>query len=290
MRPLRLLTLLVLIVAELATLTGIVLVLRTTSGISRDWWGINFGGPMQVSEERVIPLKNLHGTLQIVNDVGKVEVRTGAGSYGVQADVHGFGWSEVQARKALQQVRIDTTDTGNGTRVEVQGPVHLAGQMPYANLVVTVPSGLSVDVDASMGSVTLDHVTGNVRVNANMGRVNAVGFKGDLAVDAKMGRVDLEQMAIANTLDVKANMGAVSFAGRLGKQNSFDANMGNIDIDLPAGHAAMQLEADWSMGSWHTSLPLNGTNSEHHAEGVLGRGTVGGRLKVDADMGRIRIN
>jgi hypothetical protein len=84
-------------------------------------------------------------------------------------------------------------------------------------------------------------------------------------------------------------MGAVSFSGRLGKQNTINASMGSITLDLAASHPAMRLDADWSMGSLQNNLPFEGDLSEKRAEGVLGKGSVAGDLRIHANMGSIRI-
>jgi hypothetical protein len=276
-----------LVVAELAVLIAIVSVLRGST--SPDVWSWSWGWGAKAQAERWIELGSIQGPVSIHNDLGRVEVCNAASGHGVRAIVYGHGWSRAQAERSLELVTVDAQETEQGVRVEAKSPRNWRDNSPYADIQVVVPPRTAVSVQADMGRVTIRDLEGDVKVESDMGRVEMSRIQGNVSVSAKMGRVELKQMAVEQQLDVDANMGAVRFSGHLGRRNTFKADMGSITIELPKGHAALQLDAEWRMGSIDNELPLTGELKERRATGVLGSGAPVGELRIRSSMGSIHI-
>jgi hypothetical protein len=287
----RKLALAVAIMAEILTLVAIVLAFRPV--VSNGWrwseanWTIEFGP--QVQEERVIALDEVKGTLRLINNRGKIQIKHDGTPAVARAKVYGYGADKAAAQESLSSVEVTTTIDGADMTIAVKAPNGI-GRMPYADLVVVVPDGINVIVEAAMGDVDVDDFTGVINVVANMGRVDLDNIRGSIDVRANMGSIDLRKIVIEDSLRAHADMGSISFRGSLGKQNSFEANMGGISLRLDDDHPALQLDAAWKMGSFENHLSFNGTVSERQAVGVLGDSNVtGGNLHIRADMGSISI-
>ncbi len=294
MRLRRAILLLLLVLAEAGVLCGIVLV--TSGFIGQGWdagwrWGgiFDVGGPAAVTEATFMPIESAN-RVSVVNDVGKVIVRGApGGQYGVQVTKYGYGLNESRAQKTLAQVVVKMERTADGVRIVADAPDHWGGRIPHADLELTLPSATAVQVGSSMGAVELTGLTAGATIDANMGSVNVVDVKGDIKVEAKMGKVDLRNVTVADVLQVEANMGAVEFQGRLGKDNVIKCHMGSITVRLAAGHPAVNLDADWKMGSLQNDLPFSGESGDRFARGVVGKGQAQGQLRLSANMGSIAI-
>lgn len=287
----RSLLLTVLVALELAVLGAIIAVLQNASvlgGWNQPWFS-RWNGRVEASGEGFIPLEQLKGTLIVHNDAGRVEVINASSGYGVHSTVYAYGENRTEAEANLALVEVSSASSPQGTRIEAKGPRSWAGQRPYADMRVIVPPGTPVEVHAAMGSVVLHDFSGNADIEAGMGRVDVNQARGNMVIRAKMGRIQLQQVVVQEICDIDATMGAIYFSGRMGQKNRFKANMGSITIELPSDHPALTLDAEWSLGSLKNSLPFIGESKEHHAQGVLGPGTPVGTLRIQSEMGSIRI-
>ena len=118
------------------------------------------------------------------------------------------------------------------------------GEIEVRDLTVTG----AVDLNADMGSVTLDAVTaGDVTLSVAMGEVKATSLTADyLTADANMGGVDVSGTLAG--LDISADMGEVDLSGCLTGQMTVDCAMGSVKVDLELTRAEVYLELDTGMG------------------------------------------
>ena len=285
----RWIVLALLVVAEAFVLYGIVVVTTGVTGSQWNWQG-GIGGPFEAKEEVFLPLGNA-ALVEVHNDMGKVIVQSASGDaiVGVQATKRGFGFSNTKAEEALALVDVTVEKTADGYKVVADGPNSWYGRAPRADLVVTLPAGAAVQVQANMGSVRVEDVTANINIDADMGSIDLSDVKGNIIVEANMGSVELKNAIVTDKLDVSADMGSIDFQGRFGQENRIECHMGSIDVELAPNHPALDLFAAWKMGSMNNKVTFSGETQKRSARGVLGTGAVQGSLTVSADMGSITI-
>lgn len=141
-----------------------------------------------------------------------------------------------------------------------------------ADLRLTVPAGVAVNVSSATGDVRADGVTGNVTVDSNNGDVRLSDVTGDVGVHAASGDVRLVGIngnvtAQANSGDVLAdelygktarlssNSGDVrGFFGAVPRNVTAESNSGDVRVGVPRGSGPYQVRADANSGEVRTDV------------------------------------
>lgn len=257
------------------------------------WWtGWLPAGRVEASERFAEEITVDAGSrITVRNDVGPIRITGGEpGMVRVSGEKSGFGWNRAAAEERLARLRVDIREDDGDLIIEgrVAEGVRSVSRGDRVELEVSVPPGAGLEVDAGMGRVFLNGVTGHAAVDADMGTVEVNGFRGSLDVDAGMGAVEIRNTEITERLVVDAGMGRVVFEGHPGQLGRIDAGMGSVEVRLPAG-LSLDLEAEVDLGRLRTELPLTGERGDRSFRGTVGPGTPEGRLVINAGMGEVTI-
>ena len=106
------------------------------------------------------------------------------------------------SRSAATALSAGTRRSGThnrGGRVRITGSG--SGLEAYADLVISVPEGKSVNVYLGVGDITASNVKGDLRLDTSSGRVDVTGTKGDLSVDTGSGDVKVTGASGSADLD-----------------------------------------------------------------------------------------
>lgn len=172
-------------------------------------------------------------TLNIDHPVGTLEVRGGDVKEVVaQLTVSCKGFS---CPEKAEDVRIESKRIGGELRLEVDGfPKH--GRGVEAELVVTVPRNVAVEVDHGVGEVTISGMTADIEVDAGVGEVrisgtaasfreaNAESGVGDVDLTVKGRHVKSESHFVGNTVEWSGGAG--------GSRIDLELGVGSAEIDL----------------------------------------------------------
>jgi Uncharacterized conserved protein len=239
----------------------------------------------------------------IYNLVGTVSVTAGRGDAvtvavtprGADADKLTFGEGTVRGRNALRVIypadRIIYSGMGRGSSTELSvrsdgtfggdeedrhgnrgGRVRITGSgsglEAYADLVISVPEGKSVNVYLGVGDITASNVKGDLRLDTSSGRVDVTGTKGDLSVDTGSGDV---KVTGASGSQISIDTGSGEVNGTELKATSLDVDTGSGDVELSD---VMAEDVTIDTGSGSVNLALK-TTVDH--------------LKVDTGSGNVTI-
>lgn len=131
------------------------------------------------------------------------------------------------------------SDEGNRVRVRGSGD----GLEAWADLVVEIPSGRSVEAYVATGQAEARGVTGDLRIDTGSGSVSAANVTGALVIDTGSGAVDLAD--IRGSVLVDTGSGAVEAARLNGEEIHLDTGSGGIRV---AGVEARAIRIDTGSG------------------------------------------
>ena len=227
--------------------------------------------PIQAQEvERIsgrdVAIYNLAGRVEIVRGSGSdVTVRIDRG--GSDADQLIIETGEIRGRETLRiiypddeivypemgrgsntslSVRDDGTfsdgNGGRGDRVRIRGGGN--GLEAWADLVIEVPAGRSLDVNLAVGEVEADGIDGDLSIDTGSGSVSALDISGSLEIDTGSGSVVAR--GVEGELGVDTGSGRVEVSDVRGRLIEIDTGSGSV-----RGHSlsADELTVDTGSGS-----------------------------------------
>lgn len=166
-------------------------------------------------------------------------------------------------------VRSDGTfsdgDRGAGDRVNVRGSGD--GLEAWADLVVEVPTGRSMEVylavgradargvrgdlrvDTGSGSVTVSDITGVLEVDTGSGSVDVRDVRGDVLVDTGSGRIDAARI-VGDDVELDTGSGRIVVEGVEARRLRVDTGSGGIrvtgvrspDVEVDTGSGGVEVE------------------------------------------------
>lgn len=239
-----------------------------------------------------VAIYNLAGTVSVVAGRGDA-VTVAVTPKGDDAAKLTFGEGTVRGRNALRvlypsdrivysgmgrgsntelSVRDDGTFGGNdddrrhnrGGRVRISGSG--SGLEAYADIIISVPEGKSVDVYLGVGDISASNVKGNLRLDSSSGRVDVSGSKGDLSVDTGSGDVKV----------TGASGDAISIDTGSGEVNGTSLTAAKLDVDTGSGDVELRdvSSEDVSIDTGSGSVSLSLTTSVDHLQVDTGSGSV----------------
>lgn len=225
----------------------------------------------------------------------------------------------VRARHA-STTTVDIDRTGNVVRLRVRSD----RGMPSADLDVSVPRSMSIDVDgtftnatvtgttsqvavrtvhgnvtvrggsdvraeAVQGAVTVENASGTVEAKSVNQHVRVSGARGDVRAEAINGNIAFERIQSSNVRGATVN-GRVSYDGTIrdGGRYNLVSHSGDVVLVFPAGANATLSLATMS-GEFNSELPLQVTESRPGRRITTVVGTGSARVELETFSGRVRI-
>lgn len=239
-------------------------------------------------------------SIHVEAQVGDITItRADGDKISVDGERVAYGDSNQMAQDRLRYVCLDAVQDGDAVRVigavmqsEPSSPNAVNPIRGRTNVVLRVPSGLSVDLRTSTGKVALDGLKGTVEALVDMGSVEARSIAGNLTVRTSAGRIAVTDAAIEEELLLATSMGDIEFGGSLGARNYVEASAGRVQMTVPRS-TCVRIDAATTAGKVKTKLPVTLRKSEaanSSAVGILGQGEPTGDLTIRVSMGDINIS
>lgn len=184
----------------------------------------------EVSEPwtRTIPL-GPNGTLDLENFAGDVTITGGRGSeVRIEAVRTMRNPSAAQARRLLQQLRIDVVERGGNVEVRTRHPRvrNASGEVTYA---IAVPSSANVTVRTMSGNVRVRNVDGELRAEAVSGDVVASDVRRVRLVKTMSGDIELSN-GESDELTASTMSGNVLVSNLKGRLFDLQSVTGNVRL------------------------------------------------------------
>jgi DUF4097 and DUF4098 domain-containing protein YvlB len=246
-----------------------VLIRRSTSGRSMAICGcLVVAGAAAAGCGDLGPQSTRSTSYQVTGQVTRLVVQDAAGSVHVSAGSgNAIGVTEAQSYHSSPPASSHAVRGGTLT---------LTYTCPDGNCgidyTVTVPAGLSVQVGADAGDVTLSGVGGAVAVDASAGEVTLANLSGALQVQADAGDIRATGLSSARAKLV-ADAGEVTLGFNAAPGNLFvQADAGSVRVTVP-GSIDYAVTATASAGGTHVTVPTS-TGSAHVIQAQSDAGSV----------------
>lgn len=201
----------------------------------------------------------------VVNEVGRVNVRGGAGnSVSVRAEARARASTQAAANQLLEEVLFDASASGNQAEIRVDVPSSLVNQSLSVTLDITVPRSSSLDVRSNVGEIRIE------------------GLEGVVTVTGDVGDIVLHDVALTGDSEIRSGVGDVTFDGQLPEsgQVSVNSNVGSTRIVLPRGSQFL-LDASTNVGEIDVSFDVQ--DRETGGERIVRR-ELRGRVGTDPQV------
>lgn len=161
------------------------------------------------------------GTVNIVNNGGSVNLKSGAGNHVVVAYTTHSG-----------KVEVDETNTADRRRIEIRTHVlpeqKASAEESMVDYEITVPAGVSVSVSTATAPITVDGLRGEISLSSDTGQVTVRNVaRSHVHVRGVAAPVSLSNVTIGH-VDIAANSGAVQLVDVTGPKVSVATTSGNI--------------------------------------------------------------
>ena len=219
-------------------------------------------------------------------------------------------------REAVDELKVETSQTGNRITVEVKRPRPESftglrfNVSSSAKLIVTVPRKADVVARSGDGAIHVTGISGRLELNTGDGSIRAADVGGDLKLNTGDGAVTVDRAA--GRLELETGDGGVNVEGALsavkmhtgdgsivyradrGAEMSEDWNIstgdGSVTLYLPESFDA-ELDAHTGDGAIRSDLSLaverGGERNRHTVRGRLGAG--GKLLRISTGDGAIAL-
>lgn len=200
-------------------------------------------------------------TLSIRVPVGNVTVTALEGNeVSVDATITAYGATQAAAQESLSQVRLEVTESGDQVEVVGSWPALSRGpqgQSPRIDLRVQAPSETSFVLDLDVGESTVRGLAGNVNIQTDVGQVT------------------VEDVAVADQLEIKTDVAEIRYEGSLteGATYRMVSDVGSISVDIPAD-SEFQIDAASNLGTVSVDFDVVGETSREFTSQAV-KGTVG---------------
>lgn len=274
---------------------GVLIAMAASVGLGgRGGWNlpIVWDGPFGTGSGRIVQFERsvpiAGDRLSVRNPIGAVSITGGdqSGTIGLLAKARVRG-GEASAESELDRfltIRSDSDGTVIVAPKSGRSGIRIfgfsLGDDSVVDLELSVPDGLTIDVDADLGRVDLTQLQGDVKVKADLGEVRVEEFEGELDVETDLGSIRVEAARVEGRMRLKTDLGSIRFSGLPGEDADIESNMGSVRVALPQDRS-FELVVQTGLGNVEYDLPRE--------SGRVGSGELSGRIRISTDMGSVRI-
>src|SRR5215208_1112410 len=211
--------------------------------------------------------------LKVASAAGDITI-TGANVNTVQVKIVKIAYDSSQARadEEVKGIKYTIEQTGNTITLKYELPksMNFNNNVNKVDFDVTLPNEVTVDVDSSMGVVTVAGTKGSVAIQNDFGDVRIEDMEGALTVQTSSGEVEAMSIVAGDeNIDLRSDFGGVTLKKAKGKDIILDSNSGPITLS--------EVRAT---GDIHTNTDFGNTDFENGSSESLSVGTNSGRVSL----------
>ncbi|KEO81156.1 DUF4097 family beta strand repeat-containing protein [Tumebacillus flagellatus] len=207
--------------------------------------------------------------LLVTSEVGTIHIVGSTGT--ADGNLHykkGYQGNDNEGAQALQDIRIDVKRDGDTVRVNVHNSKSGWLNLMHADLDISIPDALAVEVSNKVGAIKTENLQNTVNATSDVGSIHIQGYKGSCEAHSKTG-----QLEISGGQDIQSIQA--------------DTNVGRVRLSLPAS-ASLSVTASTNTGRVTNALTLADAKIEkQRVSGRLGDGK--GKVSLRSNVGSIEI-
>ena len=271
------------------TLTALALLAAFPAGAQAATLKETFAQSYPFAAGGTFTLRNVNGSVTL-DAWDKNEVR-------VEADKEVKADNDADAKKVMDQVKIDVQSAAGGLRVETKLPKHddgflswLSGNHANVNVAyrVHLPRQAVIDAESVNGHIALTGTHGRAKLETTNGRIQVTGVNGSLDLETTNGRI--AATGVTGTVKADTTNGGIDLQfATVPRQGDLDLSTtnGSVTVKLPRG-AALSVDAAVANGRIHSDFQVAGGEAgKHHLTGTINGG--GGKLHIRTTNGGVHL-
>lgn len=232
-------------------------------------------------------------TLIVADAAGEVTV-TGADVDTIQIDAVKTAYDSTQARADEEvktiQYTVEQNDNAITITYEIPKSMNFNNKINTVDFVITVPNETTVDIDTSLGEVSVDNTKGNVNIENDFGDITLANIEGGLNVQTNSGDINATSIvAGAENIDLHSDFGAVILKKAGGKDITLGSNSGNITLSEVRATGELNASTDFGNVKFDNGSAAKSTHQTKSGKIELTAFNVRGMLVITNDFGDLTL-
>jgi len=233
-------------------------------------------------------------TLEITLATGDVKISaTTSGTPGITALLTAYGKRTEDAKTRLDAARVVVERTSSGARVHVEPEKQELSEsgatitlVPRADLSLSVPEGVKLDVHVSAGDITTRGLIDSSSLQSSYGDVHVGEARGDLVLESSSGAVKIDALAAARSLSARSSYGDVEARHVEAERIALHTSSGDVRLeDARCARAAV----DSQYGDIVLAR-VSGDIEVKTSSGSVDASTIGGKsAKLESGYGDVQL-
>lgn len=220
------------------------------------------------------------GTIKVVGaDVEVIEVRMNAEAKAQTAQ---------RAQEILERITLDITVDHLESRLVVRFPKLALDETASADLILTVPRELELELITDLGDVEVTSVQGDLTARTALGTIRVREFQGNANLETSLGDIVISQASFTEKLTARSHLGDLNIRASLAQRNVLESDLGDIALHLSTDESYV-LEGSLALGSINLSVPFQGQQTDTRIRGIVGAGEQRGSISASLSLGSLRL-
>lgn len=288
-----------LVIALVLVLAGIGAVVFFTTGIGGNFFAEQMQGYATLEESKSLKVDADEPiTLNVQNGAGSVTV-VGADVTAVDVDVVKTAYAPTQARadEEVKDIKYDIRQDGNSITLTYKVPkaqtnmpnvTVINPDVDTVDFVVTVPNETVVDIESSLGQVSVSNILGNVEIANDFGEVTVENIEGALTVETQSGQVEGISVDAGNEdIQLASGFGTVRLEQANGKDILLDSSSGALEMYDVRASGDIEMTTDFGDALFSGGSAKALTVGTQSGKVTLSQLNLSGALRVDDEFGNI---
>lgn len=231
-------------------------------------------------------------TLSVDDDAGDVSI-VGADVEAVEVQIvkTGYGSNDARAEEALKDIKYDLTQSGNTITFTYKLDGRQTREVNTVDIIVTVPTKTSVEVDNGFGVVDIKDLIGNVDVNGDFGDATINNIEGALSLENASGEIQVSNVdAGSKDVNIEADFGKISMEKVNGNDITVSSSSGSLTLSNVRATGDFFSKSDFGNITFENGSAASFTIESSSGKVILTKLTVRGALIIMNDFGDIELN
>lgn len=230
-------------------------------------------------------------TLKVQDDAGDVTVVSGrVENVIVQAVKTGSGLTQKDAENAVKNIKYQVQQAKNTITITYKVDHLNTNEVDTVDFIITVPTKITVDVDAGLGDVDVSDINGDVNIVNDFGKVTVLNIEGGLVINTQSGDVKATSVSAGDkNIELSSGFGTVSLEKASGKDIRLDSQSGVLKMTDVRASGNVEMSTDFGDISMNIGQ-ANLLNAETKSGKVtLSKITLHDALTAKSDFGEINV-
>ena len=231
-------------------------------------------------------------SLNVNNDAGDVTV-VGADVEAVEVQIvkTGYGSNDARAEEALKGIKYDLKQSGNTITFTYKLDGRQTREVNTVDIIVTVPTETSVEVDNGFGVVEVADLKGNVGINGDFGDASVKNVEGAVSLENSSGEIQVSNVdAGSKDVNIDADFGKITLEKVNGNDINVSSSSGSLTLTNVRATGDIFSKSDFGSITFENGSAASFTVESSSGKVTLTKLTVRGALIITNDFGDIELN